>query len=162
MNINERYELEDTLAVAEFMSKFGQPVRRRVVENPEDHEKILRGRLVLEEAFELVEALGLKVSIGGREYERVNPKEVKLEVDSEVEYNLVEVADALSDLVVVVKGTGIQLGIPVDEITLTEVCPSNTSKLDDDGKAIYDEGGKIIKSKNFRPPNPYNVLRKYI
>lgn len=66
---------------------------------------------------------------------------------------IVEQADALTDINVFVQGTGDMMGVqlfPLFEI----VMKANMSKLDDNGKPIYNEFGKIQKSHNFTPPEP--------
>jgi NTP pyrophosphatase (non-canonical NTP hydrolase) len=73
--------------------------------------------------------------------------------------DLVEVADALGDLVYVIYGFAIVLGINLDDV-LEEIQRSNLSKLDDDGKPIYREDGKVLKGPNFSPPNIQEVLDK--
>lgn len=153
--------LPDTDAIALFMRKFGQPVHARVVAVPPEADRVLRGRLVLEETFELIAALGLKVSIDGSEPVAIDPKSVIPSINPDVEYDPVETLDALGDIIVVTKGSGLQLGLPVDEAVLDQVCPSNMSKLGADGKPFYDEGGKILKGPDFFPPNINSVLKKY-
>jgi len=54
----------------------------------------------------------------------------------------------LIDLLYVVLGTGVALGLPIEE-AFTEVHRSNMSKLGDDGKPILREDGKALKSKNY-------------
>lgn len=153
--------LADTQAIEHFMTSFGQPVYREPQEEPPLADRVLRGRLVLEEAFELIEALGLKVSFNEGEVPvRVNPKSVTLHEDNESGYDIIEVGDALADLIVVTKGAGAHLGLPVDEIVLDEVMPSNMSKLDD-GKVLRDEGGKILKGKDFFEPNIKRIIDRY-
>src|SRR5699024_1217676 len=66
---------------------------------------------------------------------------------------IVAQADALTDINVFVQGTGDMMGVhllPLFEI----VMKANMSKLDDNGKPIYNEFGKIQKSSNFTPPEP--------
>ena len=71
--------------------------------------------------------------------------------------SLVEVADALSDILYVVYGAGHAFGIDLDKC-FTEVHRSNMSKLGNDGKPIYREDGKILKGENFSEPNLEEVL----
>lgn len=66
--------------------------------------------------------------------------------------DIVEVADALADLIYVIYGTAHEFGIPLDEI-LHEVHASNMSKLGEDGKPIYREDGKVLKGPGFFRPN---------
>jgi predicted HAD superfamily Cof-like phosphohydrolase len=71
--------------------------------------------------------------------------------------DIVEIADALADIVYVAYGAAITYGIDLDAV-LDEVHRSNMTKLDDDGRPIYREDGKVIKSANFRPPDIRSVL----
>lgn len=70
--------------------------------------------------------------------------------DAVREKNLVEIADALGDLLYVVFGMAVEMGLPIDEV-FRQIHESNMSKLDDSGKAIKDAGGKVLKSKNYKP-----------
>lgn len=76
---------------------------------------------------------------------------------AEMEHDLVGVADALADLVYVAIGACITYGIPFDEV-FKEVQRSNMSKLDEDGKPIYREDGKVLKGPNFTEPNIKGIL----
>ena len=66
--------------------------------------------------------------------------------------DIVEVADALSDLLYVVYGAGHAFGIDLDKC-FAEVQRSNLSKLDNNGKPIYNESGKVMKGPNYSKPN---------
>ena len=66
--------------------------------------------------------------------------------------DIVEVADALTDLLYVVYGAGHSFGIDLDKC-FAEVQRSNLSKLDIDGKPIYNENGKVMKGPNYSKPN---------
>ena len=66
--------------------------------------------------------------------------------------DIVEVADALTDLLYVVYGAGHAFGIDLDKC-FAEVQSSNMSKLDKDGKPIYNESGKVMKGPNYSKPN---------
>ena len=68
------------------------------------------------------------------------------------EKNLIEVADALTDLLYVVYGAGHAFGINLDKC-FAEVQRSNLSKLDIDGKPMYNESGKVMKGPNYLKPN---------
>ena len=72
---------------------------------------------------------------------------------------LVDVADALTDLLYVVYGAGHSFGINLDKC-FEEVHNSNMSKLGNDGKPIYREDGKILKGENYREPNLKEVLNE--
>ena len=71
--------------------------------------------------------------------------------------NLVEVADALTDILYVTYGAGHSFGIDLDAC-FDEVQSSNMSKLDENGKPIYNENGKVLKGPKYFAPN----LKKYI
>ena len=74
--------------------------------------------------------------------------------------DLVEIADALADIMYVALGAAISYGIPIDEV-FEEVHRSNMSKLDANGKPITREDGKVIKGPHYDPPNIAPILRKY-
>ena len=66
--------------------------------------------------------------------------------------NLEQVADALTDILYVTYGAGHAFGINLDKC-FHEVQKSNMSKLGKDGKAIYNDKGKVMKGVNFSKPN---------
>ena len=66
--------------------------------------------------------------------------------------NLLEVADALTDILYVTYGAGHAFGIDLDKC-FEEVQSSNMSKLGDDGKPIYNEAGKVMKGPNYFKPD---------
>ena len=68
------------------------------------------------------------------------------------EKDIIEVADALTDLLYIVYGAGHSFGIDLDKC-FAEVQRSNMSKLDNDGKPIYNENGKVMKGPNYSKPN---------
>ncbi len=74
--------------------------------------------------------------------------------------NLIECADALADLLVVVYGTAVRMGLPIGEI-FEEVHRSNMSKIGADGTPAYDVGGKVVKGPNYSPPDIKGILEKY-
>jgi predicted HAD superfamily Cof-like phosphohydrolase len=114
--------------VADFMNAFGQDVE---TEPQWTSVSELRYELIREELAELREGLDKR--------------------------DIVEVADALTDLLYVVYGAGHSFGIDLDKC-FEEVHNSNMSKLGEDGKPIYREDGKVLKSKNYRPPDLRKVL----
>ena len=71
--------------------------------------------------------------------------------------NLLEVADALTDILYVTYGAGHAFGIDLDKC-FEEVQSSNMSKLSEDGKPIYNEAGKVMKGPNYYKPD----LSKYL
>ena len=116
--------------VGVFMKTFGQNVKQS---SSFSSEKInaLRVSLIKEELDELIEAMNKK--------------------------DLVEVADALTDILYVTYGAGHAFGINLDDC-FEEVQNSNMSKLDKDGKPIYNDKGKVMKGPNYFKPD----LSKYI
>jgi len=74
-----------------------------------------------------------------------------------LENDIVETADAIADILYVVYGAAVAFGIDIDEV-FDEVHSSNMSKLDEDGKAIFDEMGKVMKGPDYFPPNVAQVL----
>ena len=66
--------------------------------------------------------------------------------------NLLEVADALTDILYVTYGAGHAFGINLDKC-FEEVQSSNMSKLGIDGKPIYNEKGKVMKGPNYFKPD---------
>ncbi len=66
--------------------------------------------------------------------------------------DLLEVADALTDLLYVTYGAGHAFGINLDDC-FNEVQNSNMSKLGTDGKPIYNEAGKVMKGPNYFKPD---------
>lgn len=72
--------------------------------------------------------------------------------------DIVAIADALADLEVVLNGTALEYGIPLNYIRF-EVYRSNMSKLGPEGKPIYREDGKVLKGPDFRLPDIAGVLR---
>ena len=66
--------------------------------------------------------------------------------------DLLEVADALTDILYVTYGAGHAFGIDLDKC-FDEVQNSNMSKLDENGKPIYNDSGKVMKGPNYFKPN---------
>ena len=111
--------------VQEFMETFGQEVKKKPSFSSEKI-NTLRFDLIKEELEELKEALDSK--------------------------DLLEVADALTDILYVTYGAGHAFGIDLDKC-FKEVQNSNMSKLDKNGKPIYDDAGKVMKGPNYFRPN---------
>ena len=108
-----------------FMKTFGQEVRDKPSFSTEKINK-LRIDLIKEELEELTEAMKNK--------------------------DLLEVADALTDILYVTYGAGHAFGINLDKC-FEEVQNSNMSKLDENGKPIYNESGKVMKGPNYFKPD---------
>ena len=71
--------------------------------------------------------------------------------------NILEVADALTDILYVAYGAGHAFGINLDKC-FNEVQESNMSKLGSDGKPIYNESGKVMKGPNYFKPNLKKII----
>ena len=108
-----------------FMNTYGQEVKDKAEFSDAKTNK-LRIDLIKEELEELTQAMNDK--------------------------NLLEVADALTDILYVTYGAGHAFGIDLD-ICFDEVQNSNMSKLGEDGKPIYNESGKVMKGPNYFKPD---------
>ena len=75
--------------------------------------------------------------------------------------DIVEIADALGDILYITFGTIMRHGLQnkIQEV-FDEIQRSNMSKLDDEGLPIFREDGKILKSKNYFKPNIKAILDK--
>ena len=116
--------------VKQFMTVFGQPIATEPNLGTEELKK-LRYDLIREEVEELCDGLQ--------------------------KGDLVETADALTDILYVVYGAAAAFGIDIDAC-FNEVHRSNMSKLGNDGLPIYREDGKVLKSNNYSPPNLRPIL----
>jgi len=76
-------------------------------------------------------------------------EELKVAMESK---DLLEVADALTDILYVTYGAGHAFGIDLDKC-FAEVQDSNMSKLGENGKPIYNEAGKVMKGPKYFKPN---------
>ena len=72
--------------------------------------------------------------------------------------DIVEVADALTDILYVTYGAGHSFGIDLDKC-FNEVQESNMSKLSANGKPIYNEQGKVMKGPNYFKPDLTKFLK---
>ena len=120
-----QYEKTNFQLAADFMRAFDQQVHEEPVW-PDFSTRELRLELIREEYEELEEA-----------------------IDNN---DMVEVADALTDLLYVIYGAGHAFGIDLDAC-YNEVHASNMSKLGEDGKPMKNEMGKVLKGPNFFEPN---------
>ncbi|MGV6832010.1 MAG: pyrophosphohydrolase domain-containing protein [bacterium] len=75
--------------------------------------------------------------------------------------DLVEIADALGDMLYILCGTIIEHGLQhkIEEV-FDEIQRSNMSKLGEDGEPIYREDGKVLKGPNYFKPNIAAILEK--
>ena len=108
-----------------FMKTFGQEVKDKPLFSTDKINK-LRIDLIKEELDEFTEAMKNK--------------------------DLLEVADALTDILYVTYGAGHAFGIDLDKC-FDEVQNSNMSKLDENGKPIYNDSGKVMKGPNYFKPD---------
>ena len=108
-----------------FMKTFGQDVKQQASLSTEKINS-LRISLIEEELDELRKAI--------------------------IEKDIKEVADALTDILYVTYGAGHAFGIDLDKC-FDEVQNSNMSKLDENGKPIYNEAGKVMKGPNYFKPD---------
>tara|TARA_B100000927_G_scaffold128520_1_gene103495 strand:+ start:368 stop:742 length:375 start_codon:yes stop_codon:yes gene_type:complete len=115
-----------------FMKTFGQDVKQSSSFSTDKINK-LRVSLIKEELDELIEAMNKK--------------------------DLVEVADALTDILYVTYGAGHAFGINLDDC-FEEVQSSNMSKLDKDGRPIYNDKGKVMKGPNYFKPDLNKFIKK--
>ena len=85
-------------------------------------------------------------------------EELKELKDAMKNNDLLEVADALTDILYVTYGAGHAFGINLDKC-FKEVQNSNMSKLGDDGKPIYNDKGKVMKGPKYFKPNLSKIIR---
>ena len=116
--------------VKTFMNTYGQEVKN-TPEFPDSKIVQLRIDLIQEELNELKEAINNN--------------------------DIIEVADALTDILYVRYGAGHSFGVDLDSC-FNEVQNSNMSKLGDDGKPIYNESGKVMKGPNYFKPNIKKII----
>ena len=75
------------------------------------------------------------------------------------EKNLIEVADALGDMLYILCGTILTHGFQnLIEDIFDEIQSSNMSKLGDDGKPIHRNDGKVLKGPNYKKPNIKKII----
>lgn len=91
---------------------------------------------------------------------RLLKEEVKETLDADSAGNLIETIDGLLDTIYVAIGWMIELGMTPTQILLAmeEVHASNMTKVDNEGKPIFDEGGKVLKGENYIKCNLAEVL----
>ncbi len=122
-------------AVAKFHQTFGLGVSHEPMADLGTEKNSLRFRLMDEE---------------NREY-----------LQAAEEDNLVEVADALGDMLYILCGTILEHGMQykIEEV-FNEIQRSNMSKLGEDGKPVYREDGKVLKGPNYFKPDIASILKK--
>lgn len=87
-------------------------------------------------------------------------EELEEYLEGEENNDIVEIADALADLIYVALGAAISYGIPIDAV-FEEVQRSNMSKLGEDGKPIYRADGKVLKGPGFFEPDLAKIIRDH-
>ena len=122
-------------AVTAFHKAFGLGIKNEPTANLSDEKNLLRYKLMREENEEYLEAANNN--------------------------DLVEVADALGDMLYILCGTIIEHGMQhkIEEV-FDEIQRSNMSKLGEDGKPIYREDGKVLKGPNYFKPDIKGILER--
>lgn len=122
-------------SVHEFHTAFGLGINNNPVADISKNKNLLRFNLMKEENEEYLEAA--------------------------TNDDLVEVADALGDMLYILCGTIIEHGMQdkIEEV-FNEIQRSNMSKLGTDGKPIFREDGKVLKGPNYFKPNIKAILDK--
>jgi predicted HAD superfamily Cof-like phosphohydrolase len=122
-------------AVEKFHQTYKIAVRQEPTTSFSVEDSILRFRLMEEENNEYLEAVKKK--------------------------DIVEVADALGDMLYILCGTILDHGLQYKiEAVFDEIHRSNMSKLDENGKPIYRNDGKVLKGPNYFKPNLESILKK--
>ena len=122
-------------AVHEFHKAFGLGIQNSPTAELDTHRNLLRYKLMREENEEYLDAANNR--------------------------DLVEVADALGDMLYILCGTIIEHGMQhkIEEV-FDEIQKSNMSKLGADGKPIYREDGKVLKGPNYFKPDINSIINK--
>ncbi|MEZ4838478.1 hypothetical protein [Flavobacterium sp.] len=122
------------LAVKAFHSAFGLGANEFPTPNLGENKNLLRFNLMKEENEEYLEAA--------------------------MNEDIIEIADALGDMLYILCGTIIEHGLQhkIEEV-FDEIQRSNMSKLGEDGKPIYREDGKVLKGPNYFKPNFEAILK---
>lgn len=146
--------------VEKFMEKAGQELPPKPVV-PSESVRLLRAKLIFEEALETIQALGIDLELryygaGAAGEIPIVMKQVLFKPNARREISLVDIADGCADVSVVTIGTLSACGIR-DDALLSEVDRSNLAKFR--GDAHRDpETGKWIKPSDWQPPNIQAVL----
>jgi predicted HAD superfamily Cof-like phosphohydrolase len=130
--------LQETIGkVRDFHDAFNIKNEHKPIGNLEEREYLLRFNLMKEENEEYLEACKRG--------------------------DIVEIADALGDQLYILCGTLLRHGLHnVIEEVFCEIQNSNMSKLDENGKPIYREDGKVMKSSKYFKPDIKSILDKHI
>ena len=119
----------------------------------------------LEKVGDFMEAFGQRVEMEPT-WPDFNTRELRLELiqeeleelsDAVADRDMIQIADALTDLLYVVYGAGHSFGLDLDEC-FEEVHRSNMSKLGENGRPIYREDGKVMKGPGYFEPDLEGIL----
>jgi len=128
--------------VTEFHKAFGHPVNKRMTED----DLLLRHKLLTEEWTELKEEFAAAltdIAMTGDVKKKTKERMLK----------------EMADLQYVLSGMAVTFGLPL-QVAFVRVHKSNMSKLDDDGRPIYREDGKVLKSKNYKPADMEDLIEE--
>lgn len=149
MSINPRRLVQSTQQrrVESFMRAAMQPVRL-FPDIPTDDERILRAKLILEEAFETVQALGVVVTDeNGDEIGGPYASGYQFNINVASRFSIVEAVDGCCDIMVVTLGTLSTIGVG-DVHVMNAVLDANDAKLEGEIR----EDGKRLKPEGWQPP----------
>lgn len=154
----ERRSFHPVRYVHDFHAKFNHPIAPSPT-IPDVQLRLLRVRLLMEEAAEFCEASGFPVEVYVKKPDGdiVGVMAAGIEHETPELIDIVEVADGLGDINVVTNGAALVWGIPIAAVDAA-INESNMSKLGEDGKPIYDEHGKVQKGPNYKKPDIARVL----
>lgn len=147
--------------IATFMDACGQETPSKPVV-PDDKTMHLRCKLIAEEAFETIEAAGYRIVVNAPHENSRGQKIIDrkiIEFEKIAEPNIPELSKELSDLNYVSYGTGVAIGVDLQEIH-TEVQRSNMTKVGKDGKVTKNEFGKVVKPSTYEPADVDTILIK--
>lgn len=132
-DIPKEQKIDYMACVAEFHKRFGVPEMPCPM-LPSVERQLLRLRLIQEEYWEFVDGMRKE--------------------------NLVDIADALGDLMYVIIGAALEFGIPFDDV-FREIHRSNMTKIWPDGSIRYREDGKVLKPETYSPAEVAGVLTAF-
>ncbi|WP_304504107.1 hypothetical protein [Corallococcus sp. EGB] len=143
--------------VTEFHEAMGLPVRHGPDVGTVE-ERVLAGKLILEEAFEFLRGAGVRVLLDALV---LDVADVVIEEDTDGPGpDLVQMLHELADLQYVVSGRAVQFGLPVFAAIDEEIHPANLRKRGPDGKVLRRADGKVIKPEGWVSANVARVLRR--
>lgn len=122
-------------AVREFHTAFGLGIKEKPIASLGREKNLLRFKLMKEENEEYLEAV--------------------------MKEDIVEVADALGDMLYILCGTILEHGMQdkIEEV-FEQIQKSNMSKLGTDGKPVFREDGKVLKGPDYFPPNLHHLFQE--